>query len=465
MVKLKEACGLFGVFGDPAAVEMTYCGLFTLQHRGQESAGIASIVDDEIHTYKGMGNVASVFKGRHLEDLTSDKAIGHVRYSTTGDSLFENAQPIVVRYQSGRQVALGHNGNLVNRNALRKELEEQGSIFASTTDSEVVLHLLARMHTQSEDLEAALIATLKRLKGAFSLLMLWKDKMIAVRDPWGFRPLWYGKKDGAHLFASETAAFDIVRAETHDEVKPGTFVIVDENGRRDVEYIEEKPTPAHCLFEHIYFARPDSRLFGGDLVQDVRIAAGRQLAREHHVEADLVCAIPDSGNQAALGYSLESGIPLGFVFVRNHYIGRTFIKPSAKDRIAGADLKLNVITSAVKGKRVVVIDDSMIRGTTGKKRIQRLREAGASEIHFRISCPPTRFPCYYGIDFKSKGELIASQKSLDEIRDFLNLDSLGYLSMDGLLNCVTLPADNYCTGCWTGDYPVLDDIDDDFERS
>jgi amidophosphoribosyltransferase len=462
MVKMKDACGLFGVFGDPAAVELTYCGLFTLQHRGQESAGIASIVDGKIASYKGMGNVAVVFKGRHLEDLKSNCAIGHVRYSTTGESHSENAQPIVVRYHSGQQVALGHNGNLVNRMSLRNELELQGSIFASTTDSEVVLHLLARMH-KNDDLDDALIQVLRRLKGAFSLLMMWNGKMVAVRDPWGFRPLWWGKKGDAHVFASETAAFDIIHAEALEEIKPGTFMVVDENGKREVSYIDEKPTPAHCLFEHIYFARPDSRLFG-DLAQDVRIAAGRQLAREHEVEADMVCSIPDSGNEAALGYSLESGIPLAFAFVRNHYIGRTFIKPSAKDRLAAADLKLNVIKSSVKGKRVVVVDDSMIRGTTAKNRIQRLREAGAKEIHFRISCPPIRNPCYYGIDFQSKGELIAAKKTLEEIREFLQLDTLGYLSLDGLLSCVTQDPGNYCTACWSGNYPVLEDLDDDFER-
>jgi amidophosphoribosyltransferase len=462
MVKMKEACGLFGVYGDPEAVELTYCGLFTLQHRGQESAGIASIVDGQIACYKDMGNVASVFKGRHLEDLKSDHAIGHVRYSTTGESHSGNAQPIAVRYHSHQQVALGHNGNLVNRNALRNELESDGSIFSSTTDSEVVLHLLARMH-KGKNLDWALIQVLRRLKGAFSLLLLWKDAMVAVRDPWGFRPLWYGRKGDAHLFASETSAFDIIHAETVEEVKPGTFIVIDKNGRHDVDYIDKKPLPAHCLFEHIYFARPDSHLFG-DLVQDVRIKAGRQLAREHNVEADFVCSIPDSGNQAALGYSLESGIALSYAFVRNHYIGRTFIKPSAKDRLQAADLKLNVIKSAVKGKRIIVVDDSMIRGTTAKDRIQRLREAGAKEIHLRISCPPTRFPCYYGIDFQSKGELIAATKSLEEIRDFLNLDSLGYLSMDGLLSCVSKGPENYCTACWSGNYPITEDLDDDFER-
>ena len=460
MSKPREACGIFGVFGDPKAVEMTYCGLFTLQHRGQESAGIASVDVEKrcLKSFKGMGRVAEVFKGRHLEALESHAAMGHVRYSTTGDSEPANAQPILVQYNRG-QVALAHNGNLVNRKLLRTMLEEQGSIFSSTTDSEVVLHLLARC-SKHQGLNDAMKTTLSQLRGAFSLLMLWPDRLIAIRDPWGFRPLWYGKRGDTHLFASETAALDIVGATPEFEVEPGTFVVVDENGLKTHRY-HDPITPRHCMFEHIYFARPDSQIFG-DLVQDVRIKSGRTLAREYPVEADVVCSIPDSGNDAALGYSLESGIPLGYCFVRNHYIGRTFINPSAKDRLTATDLKLNLIKGAVEGQRVVVIDDSMVRGTTAKKRIKRLREAGAKEVHFRVASPPVISPCHYGIDFQSKGELIAARHDLETIRKDLGLDSLGYLTLDGLKGCLSSP-DDYCTACWTRDYPVQEGVDADFE--
>lgn len=458
MPKVKEACGLFGVYGHKQAVELTYIGLFSLQHRGQESAGIASVSDGKMACVKGMGRVSEVFKGRHLEDLESQSAIGHVRYSTTGESLDTNAQPMLVRYRKGH-VAVAHNGNLVNRNRLRDELEEAGSIFASTTDTEVVLHLLARCNSLS--FHEALKKTLEPLQGAFSLLMYWPDRLVGIRDPWGFRPLWVGQLEGAYVFASETAPLEIVGAEPLFEVEPGTYVMASDEGLQTFRY-KDSERRAHCMFEHIYFARPDSRLFG-DLVQDVRFAAGQRLAREHPVEADIVCPIPDSGNQAAIGYSQESGIPLNFAYVRNHYVGRTFIKPSAKDRLSSVDLKLNIVRSAVEGKRVILVDDSIVRGNTAFKRVKRLREAGAKEVHFRVSCPPTRFPCYYGIDFRSRGELIASSKTVEQIRQHLGLDSLGYLSLDGLYECVSNPPADYCTACWTGAYPVTEGLDDDFE--
>jgi len=458
--KPKEACGLFGIIGADDAVETTYYGLFCLQHRGQESAGIASVSDDRLVCRKGMGLVAEVFNDtEQLRALSSRLALGHVRYSTTGESEPANAQPIVVRCQQGH-VALGHNGNLVNRRRLRRRLESQGSIFATSTDSEVVLHLLARQPSGLAD-DKVLSYTLAPLRGAFSLLMMWPDRMVAVRDPWGLRPLWYGRRGDAHVFASETAAFDIVGAEAIREVEPGTYMVATEEGVRTVRYAEPERV-AHCMFEHVYFARPDSRMFG-DLVQDVRTELGRTLAREHPVEADMVCAIPDSGNAAALGYSLESGIPLGTCFVRNHYIGRTFINPSAQGRVTATDLKLNLIASAAKGKRIVVIDDSIVRGTTAARRIQALREAGAKEIHFRVSCPPILHPCHYGIDFQSKGELIAGRLSIDEIREYLGLDSLGYVSLDGMLRSVSKPPDSYCTACWSGDYPVQGGLDEELE--
>lgn len=460
MPKAKEACGLFGVHGHEDAVAITYCGLFSLQHRGQESAGLAALSKGSIEGLRGMGRLQDVFGPQELEALRGPAALGHVRYSTTGESLACNAQPLIVRYHQG-QVALGHNGNLVNRHQLRKRLEDEGSIFATTTDSEVVLHLLARCGQKRSRLEA-LKSTLAQLRGAFSLLMLWPDALIGIRDPWGFRPLWYGTKDGAHIFASETAALDIVGAEAVREVEPGTMLIAGENGVESIRFAEPARS-AHCLFEHVYFARPDSHIFG-DLVQDVRMRAGRALAREAPVEADLVCPIPDSGNESALGYSLESGIPYGFCFVRNHYVGRTFINPSANDRLVATDLKLNLIRSAVVGKRIVIVDDSIVRGTTARRRVKMLREAGAKEIHFRVSCPPTRHPCHYGIDFKSKGELIAATKDLAGIRRHLDLDSLAYISMEGLLGCVSKKPEDYCTACWTGDYPIAAaEIDEDFE--
>ena len=447
----KEACGLFGLWGDPEAVLKTYYGLFALQHRGQESAGIASTDGKAILRHRGMGVVPAVFDPDVLERLRAAAAIGHTRYSTTGSSLLQNAQPLVANTRFGA-FAVAHNGNLINAAELRARFEEQGSIFQTTSDSEVVLHLLASPDGPKDDLVARVAHACKALRGAFSLLVLTPEMMIGVRDPQGWRPLWLGRTAaGAHGFASETPAFDLTRVEPLREVPPGTMVVVDASGWREVRYAE--PTPAHCLFEHVYFARPDGMLFG-DPVQQVRQELGRALAREHPAEADIVTAIPDSGNAAALGYSQESGVPLEQAFIRNHYVGRTFIQPSPAARSLFADLKLNVVKWAVAGKRVVVVDDSVVRGTTARRRCRYLREAGAKEVHLRVSCPPIRHPCFFGIDFPSREELLAANLDLKEIARQLEVDSIGFLSVEGMLRAVSSPRESYCTACWTGRYPL-----------
>ncbi|MEZ6187385.1 MAG: amidophosphoribosyltransferase [Planctomycetota bacterium] len=446
----REACGLFGVHGDPEAVAKTYYGLFALQHRGQESAGIASVVEGEIVRHRGMGTVPNVFDTATLERLRSSIAIGHTRYSTTGKSSLVNAQPLAANTRWG-SFAVAHNGNLVNAPELRQRFEEAGSIFQTTADSEVVLHLLAQA-SGTPDPVARVVEACRELQGAYSLLFLTPDAMIGVRDPQGLRPLWLGRTaDGAYAFASETPAFDLTRIEAVREVPPGTAVVVDAQGVRELRFAD--PQPAQCMFEHVYFSRPDGVVFG-DPVEQVRIELGRVLAREHPADADLVIAIPDSGNAAALGFSRESGIPLGHGFIRNHYVGRSFMQPSQESRALVADLKLNVVRWAVEGKRVVVVDDSVVRGTTARNRCRYLRQAGAREVHLRVSCPPIRFPCFYGVDFQSKGELIASGNSLDAIAQKLEVDSLGYLSVEGMLSTVSGPPGHYCTACWSGDYPV-----------
>lgn len=426
-------------------------GLFALQHRGQESAGIATTDGSSLKRHRDMGHLPAVFRDpAHLERLRNPAAIGHVRYSTMGSSLIQNAQPLVANTQWG-PFAVAHNGNLTNAPQLRERFERHGSIFQTTSDSEVVLHLLAAPDGVADPVER-IAAACRALEGAFSLLFLTHDAIVGVRDPQGFRPLWLGRtSDGAWALASETPAFDLTHIEAVREVEPGTLVVLDANGVREVRYAD--PTPAHCIFEHVYFSRPDGVLFG-DPVEKVRVALGQTLAREHPVDADIVVAIPDSGNAAALGYSQESGIPLANGFIRNHYVGRTFIAPSQAMRSLHADLKLNVVRWAVKGKRVVVLDDSVVRGTTARRRCAYLREAGATEVHLRISCPPIRHPCFYGVDFQSKGELIAAECTVEQIRERLGVDSVGFLSVEGMLSTVSQPADHYCTACWTGRYPV-----------
>ena len=439
------------MFGDADAALKTYYGLFALQHRGQESAGIATTNGDVIQRHRGMGTLTQVFADdRQLVRLQNAIALGHVRYSTAGSSLLQNAQPLVANTQWG-PFAIAHNGNLTNGAELRARFEARGSIFQTTSDSEVILHLLASPEGREDPIER-IAASCRELEGAFSLVIMTSSSLIGIRDRHGFRPLWLGEtEDGAYGFASETPAFDLTHVKPVREVQPGCMVIIDESGVREVCFAEE--TLAHCIFEHVYFSRPDGRMFG-DNVQEVRKALGRRLAQEHPVEADVVVAIPDSGNAAALGYSQESGIPLENGFIRNHYVGRTFIAPSQAERSLHADLKLNVVKWVVDGKRVVVIDDSVVRGTTARRRCRYLREAGATEVHLRVSCPPIKNPCFYGVDFQSRGELLAAQHSLEDMAGVLGVDSVGYVSVEGMLSCVSKPPESYCTACWTGDYPV-----------
>lgn len=447
--EVKEHCGLFGIFGHPEAARLTYLGLFALQHRGEESAGIVTSDGEHLTKHIGMGLVEDVFKEEDLRRLTGSAAIGHTRYSTTGSSMIRNAQPLQVDYSRG-SIAMAHNGNLINALLLRDELEAHGSIFQTTVDSEVILHLLA--HPRFARFDEALTDTLQKLRGAFSLLILREKEMIGVRDPNGFRPLCIGKLDDALILASETCALDLLGATLVREVEPGEVVFINSSGIRSVKPFPPK-MPSHCIFEHVYFARPDSNIFG-ESVHGVRQRLGRRLANEHPADADIVIAVPDSGNSAALGYSLESGIPFEFGVMRNHYVGRTFIQPTQRTREFQARLKFNPVSAALKGKRVVVVDDSIVRGTTCKTRLQSIRAAGAKEIHMRVSCPPIMHPCFYGIDFPTKSELIACTHSLEEIRKFLEVDTIGFLSLDGLLSAVSGPKTNYCTACYSGKYPL-----------
>lgn len=449
MGELKEACGLFGVFGAPDAVERTRLGLFALQHRGQEAAGICSTDGETMQCHRGMGLVSDVFTLESLEKLRNPVAIGHTRYSTTGSSNMVNVQPMLIRCARG-EIAVAHNGNLVNGASLRDDLEARGSIFQSTMDSEVILHLLAQPAPNGDD--EAFASCLNRIRGAYSLLFLMPDRMIAARDPQGFRPLCLGRIGDGWAVASESSAFEIAGVDFVREIEPGEMVTIDADGVRGEIYAPEVKA-SHCIFEHIYFARPDSRIFG-ESVHKVRIELGRVLARENPVDADIVVPVPDSGNVAAMGYSMESGIPLEFGFIRSHYVGRTFIKPRQSDRDIGVRIKLNVVREVVDGRRVIVVDDSVIRGTTSRSRVRLLRNAGAKEVHLRISCPPHRFTCHYGIDFPDPNELIANKHSLEEMAGVLDVDSIGYVSHEGLLTCVSRPPESYCTSCFSGDYPV-----------
>ena len=446
--QVKEHCGLFGVFNHRDAARLTYLGLFSLQHRGEESAGIVSSDGMILTKHVGMGLVENVFDEESLKELKGPHAIGHTRYSTTGSSLIKNAQPLQVEYSRG-SIAIAHNGNLINALMLRDELEAHGSIFQTTIDSEVILHLLADPNYAR--FEQALADTLLKLRGAFSLLIMRERELIGIRDPNGFRPLCIGELEGATIFASESCALDLVGAKFLREVEPGEIVMVGEKGMRSLKPFPPQE-PSHCIFEHVYFARPDSVIFG-ESVHQVRQRLGRQLAREHPADADIVIAIPDSGNAAALGYSLESGIPLDLGVTRNRYVGRTFIQPRQQTRDFQVRMKFNPVKAVLAGKRVVVVDDSIVRGTTCKARLKSLRAAGAQEIHMRVSCPPIQHPCFYGIDFPTQEELIACTHSLDEIRKFLEVDSLGYLSLEGMLSSVSAKK-SYCTACYSGKYPL-----------
>ena len=450
----KESCGLFAIFGEAEAVQRTYFGLHSLQHRGQESAGIASSDGEFIQCYTGMGTVRRVFRSGTdiLEKLSNPIAIGHVRYSTTGATKIVNSQPLLSEYSRG-QVAVAHNGNLINASLLRDEYEAYGSIFKSTSDTEIIIHLLAKpTHVSKPD---PLAHVLNHLQGAYSLLFLFADRIEATRDPYGIRPLCIGQTEkGCYVIASETCAFDAIRAKFIREVEPGEIIRLDKDGLHSRFFVKPGTvTPAHCIFEHIYFAKQNSHIFGEN-VHEFRKKLGRQLAIEHPADADVVIPVPDSGTSAAVGYAEQSKIPFDMGLVRSHYIGRTFISPSQKLRELEVKLKLAVVNEVVSGKRIVVVDDSIVRGTTTRGKIRALREAGAKQIHMRVSCPPLRFPCFYGVDFPTKEELLANNRNLEQIKEFLEVDSVGYMSLEGLLSCAVLPKDHYCTACWNGRYRI-----------
>jgi amidophosphoribosyltransferase len=444
-----DHCGVFGIFGHPEAAKMAYLGLYALQHRGQESAGIASSDGLDVHLHKSVGHVQEIFTPAVIARLPGDAAIGHTRYSTAGDSTTLNAQPIVIDCNKGK-LALGHNGNLTNAAEFRRRLEHRGSIFQTTSDTEVIVHLVAR--SAARNLASALADALSQVEGAYSLLVLTRDEMYAIRDPRGFRPLALGRLDGAWVAASETCAFDLIDAEYVRDVEPGEMVRISRSGVDSIRFAPEKQHQ-HCIFEHVYFARPDSVVFGRP-VNESRERLGRLLAREYPVEADLVTPVPDSGVPAAIGYAAESGIPFRMALIRNHYVGRTFIEPEQAIRDFGVKLKLNPVRRMIEGRRVVLVDDSIVRGTTSRKIVRLVRDAGAAEIHVRISCPPTISPCYYGIDTPRRDELIAARNSIEEIRKFLGADSLGYLSLESLRAAVEDTQGNFCTACYTGNYPT-----------
>ncbi len=446
----KHYCGVFGVYGTPNAAEVAYCGLYALQHRGQESAGIVTSDGRQFRRHIGMGLVPNVFNGATLHDLVGHMAIGHTRYSTTGSSVLQNAQPLVVNCARG-QIAIAHNGNLTNAYQLREELEEHGSIFQTTVDSEIILHLMAQPPQNGE--ANSLIQALRRIEGAYSLVILTNDELIGVRDPFGFRPLSIGRVGDAWVLSSETCAFDLVGAKLVRDVEPGEVVIINKDGIRSVYPFPERQRRAFCVFEYVYFARPDSTIADRSVYR-ARVEMGRQLAREYPLEADIVIPVPDSGNYAALGFSLESGIPYEMAFVRNHYVGRSFLQPTQWIRDFNVRVKLNLIADLVRDKRVVIVDDSLVRGTTSQSRVTSLKQAGAREVHLLISCPPHRHACVYGIDFPERSKLMAATHTLDEIRKYLNADSLGYLSLEGMVKAVGAPQDSFCLACYNGEYPV-----------
>ncbi|MFZ5449758.1 MAG: amidophosphoribosyltransferase [Thermodesulfobacteriota bacterium] len=456
--KPKEHCGVFGIYGHPEAARLTYFGLYALQHRGQESCGIVAGDGARVRMHRGLGLVPEVFNTAILDQLPGHLAIGHVRYSTTGSTMLINAQPFVVQH-GGQSIAIGHNGTLTNARDIRCRLETAGSIFQSTMDTEVIVHLMAR-HPGANVVES-LINALEHIKGSYSLVISTAGQVIAARDPHGFRPLCLGRLNGAWVVASETCALDLVQADYWRDVEPGEIVVMDASGLHSLKPLAPAP-PRFCIFEYVYFARPDSLVFGQS-VYLVRKRLGATLAREHPLTADLVMPFPDSGTYAALGYTAATGIPFEMGVIRNHYVGRTFIQPSQSMRDFSVRIKLNPVRGILKDKRVVVIEDSIIRGTTTRSRVKSLREAGAKEVSMLVSCPPHRFPCYYGIDFSSKGELIASQQEIDQIRDFLGLDYLGYLSLDGLVGATQLNHSDFCLSCFSGDYPVP--LESDFSKT
>jgi len=452
--KLHEECGVAAIYGHPEASKLAYLSLYALQHRGQESAGISSSDGTQVYTKKAMGHVADIFTNKVIEELPGPLAIGHTRYSTSGDTVERNAQPFSVHCNKGR-IAVAHNGNITNATELRRALEAQGAIFQASSDTEVILHLVA--HSREKTMAAALRDALLQLEGAFSLVFLAEDRIIVARDPRGFRPLAMGKLEisggkPAYVFASETCAFDLINAVYLSDVKPGEMVIVGPEGVTHERFAPEKPH-SQCVFEHVYFSRPDSWVFGRQ-VQDSRDEMGRRLARETPAPADIVVPVPDSGNAAALGYAAESGLPYRQALIRNHYVGRTFIEPSQAIRDFGVKLKLNPVRSLLEGRSVVLIDDSIVRGTTSRKIVRMVRNAGAREVHLRISCPPTISPCFYGVDTPNKSELIAANNSIEEMRRFVEADSLAFLSLEALQRSVDDKHGEYCYACYTGEYPT-----------
>jgi amidophosphoribosyltransferase len=452
--KFHDECGVFGIFmNNPAsttdAARTTFYGLYALQHRGQESAGIAISDGHKIELHKGMGLVSDVVKSHHIDKLEGNIAIGHVRYSTTGGSALVNAQPLVFHYLKG-MVALAHNGNLINTVELKKRLETYGSVFQTTTDTEVVANLLARY--SQDTMEDALAKCMIDIKGAFALLIMTEDRLVGVRDQMGIRPLCIGRLNGDYILASESAALDTVGAEFIRDVNPGEIVVIDKNGLRSLQVIKS-PRKAHCIFEYIYFARPDSTIDGLN-VNRVRRELGKQLARECEIDADIVISVPDSGTAAALGYAEESGLPFEEGLMKNRYVGRTFIQPTQQMRELGVRLKLNAVGEVVAGKRVIMIDDSIVRGTTSKKIVQMLRKVGAKEVHVIIASPPTRFPCYYGIDTSRREELIASTMDVKQISQFIGADSLHYIGMEGMFAAMKSDAGIFCAACFCGEYPA-----------
>ncbi|MBI5893678.1 MAG: amidophosphoribosyltransferase [Deltaproteobacteria bacterium] len=447
--KYKDECGVFGIYNHPEASNLAYLGLYALQHRGQESAGIVSSDGKTLHSHKAMGLVADIFKQDVLKKLPGRSAIGHVRYSTTGESHLKNAQPFVVDYSRGG-IAVAHNGNIVNASLLRSELEAYGSIFQSSMDTEIIVHLLAT--SKNNSLIDRMIDALKMLKGSYSLVFLTETRMVAARDPNGFRPLELGRLRDSWVVASETCAFDLIEAEYVREIEPGEIVLIDKDGVKSFKPFEKRNiTP--CVFEFIYFARPDSNIFGAN-VYKVRKNLGAQLAREYPVDADVVIPVPDSGVPAAIGFAEESKIPFEMGLIRSHYVGRTFIEPKDSIRHFGVKIKLNAVKELLKGKKVVVIDDSIVRGTTSRKIIKMIRDAGAKEIHMRISSPPTICPCFYGIDTPTKQELIASSHTIDEINKYITSDTLGYLTVEGIYKAVESAGGSFCDACFTGKYPI-----------
>lgn len=447
-------CGIFGIENDADSANLTYLGLYALQHRGQESAGIVSWDGDRLHVERGMGHVADIFGEKIIARMPGLRAIGHTRYSTAGVSTIHNAQPIVVKTSMG-PLGIVHNGNLVNAGSIRRRLEEAGSIFQTTSDTEVILHLMAR--NPCSNIVESLMTALAQVRGAYSLLVLTKQGLIAARDPHGFRPLTMGDRNGMACFTSESCSFDLIEANSVRELEPGEVVVA--NGSEVQSYSMggmANQRRSACAFEHVYFARPDSDMFG-ESVSGARQRMGARMAREAPAAADVVVPVPDSGVVSALGYSHESGLPFEMGLIRNHYVGRTFIEPRQSIRHFGVRVKLNPVRSLIAGRKIVLVDDSIVRGTTSRKIVGMVRDAGAAEVHVRITCPPWRWPCRYGIDTPTESELIAANQDVDQICDYIGADSLAYLSQEGLLECLSGAPDEYCTACWSGDYPVVPD--------